>query len=79
MVQKICYVTSVDNVRCDHSHAADCLGTGTFAGGRELDGLCQQVDIAPALLELAGATVPETMEARSLLPALELWAHRLMD
>ena len=52
---------------------------GRFAGERKLDGLCQQMDIAPALLELAGATVPVTMEARSLLPALELWAHRLMD
>jgi arylsulfatase A-like enzyme len=51
---------------------------GRFAGGQKLDGLCQQMDIAPALLELAGVTVPETMEAQSLLPALrgESWDGR---
>jgi arylsulfatase A-like enzyme len=43
---------------------------GRFAGGRTLDALCQQMDIGPALLELAGIPLPETMEARSLLPAL---------
>jgi arylsulfatase len=51
---------------------------GRFEGSRKLDGLCQQMDIAPAILELAGASVPETMEARSLLPALsgESWNGR---
>jgi arylsulfatase A-like enzyme len=29
------------------------------------------MDVGPALLELAGVEVPETFEARSLLPALE--------
>lgn len=42
-----------------------------FDGGRTVDGLCQQMDIGPALLELAGARVPPSLEARSLLPALE--------
>jgi len=46
-------------------------GPGRFEGGRTVDGLCQQFDIAPALLELAGATPPKVMEAKSLLPALE--------
>jgi arylsulfatase len=51
---------------------------GRFPGGRTLDGLCQQMDIGPAILELAGVPVPETMEAESLLPALcgEEWAGR---
>jgi arylsulfatase A-like enzyme len=51
---------------------------GRFAGGRTLDTLCQQMDVGPALLELAGAPLPETMEAQSLLPALEgePWAGR---
>ncbi|MCX7014383.1 MAG: sulfatase-like hydrolase/transferase [Candidatus Sumerlaeota bacterium] len=51
---------------------------GLFPGGRKLDGLCQQFDIAPAILELAGAAVPESMEAQSLLPALrgEAWEGR---
>ncbi len=51
---------------------------GRFMGGRTIDGLCQQMDIAPALLELAGVSVPRTMEARSLLPALrgEAWDGR---
>jgi arylsulfatase len=51
---------------------------GRFAGGRTLDALCQQMDIAPALLELAGSPVPATFEAESLLPALrgEPWSGR---
>ena len=51
---------------------------GQFDGGREFDGLCQQMDIAPALLELAGVDIPETMEAQSLLPTLrgESWEGR---
>ena len=44
---------------------------GRFEGGRTVDALCQQMDIGPAILEMAGAEVPETIEARSLLPALE--------
>lgn len=43
---------------------------GRFPGGRALDGLCQQMDIGPAILELAGIPVPGSMEALSLLPAL---------
>ena len=51
---------------------------GRFQGGRQIDDLCQQMDIAPAILELAGVDVPETMEARSLLPALrgDSWEAR---
>ena len=44
---------------------------GCKDGGRKVDGLCQQMDIGPAILEMAGLEVPETMEARSLLPAIE--------
>jgi arylsulfatase A-like enzyme len=51
---------------------------GRFDGGRVIDGLCQQMDVAPAVLELAGVSVPETMEVRSLLPALcgNSWEER---
>ncbi|GAB4142944.1 MAG: sulfatase-like hydrolase/transferase [Planctomycetaceae bacterium] len=42
-----------------------------FAGDRRIDGLCQQMDIGPAILQLAGIEPPETMEAKSLLPAIE--------
>ena len=51
---------------------------GRFDSGRAIDGLCQQMDLGPALLELAGAEVPEILEAESLLPALENkeWAGR---
>ncbi|MEZ4675504.1 MAG: DUF4976 domain-containing protein [Caldilineaceae bacterium] len=42
-----------------------------FAGGRQLDGLCQLMDIGPAILELAGVAVPAAMAAESLLPALQ--------
>jgi arylsulfatase len=44
---------------------------GRFAGGRTIDGLCQQMDVGPAILELAGVPVPKALEARSILPALE--------
>jgi arylsulfatase A-like enzyme len=42
-----------------------------FDGDRRVDGLCQQMDIGPALLELAGVTPATAMDARSLLPALQ--------
>ncbi len=41
-----------------------------FKGGQTIDGLCQQMDLGPAILELAGAEIPETIEAKSILPAL---------
>ncbi|MDA1137892.1 MAG: sulfatase-like hydrolase/transferase [Planctomycetota bacterium] len=44
---------------------------GRFEGNRKIDGLCQQMDIGPAILELAGIEVPDSLEARSVLPALE--------
>jgi arylsulfatase A-like enzyme len=49
-----------------------------FPGGRKLDALCQQMDVGPAILELAGLPVPESMEAESLMPALrgEPWTGR---
>ena len=51
---------------------------GRFEGGRQLDGLCQQMDIGPTILQLAGLEPEETMEAESLLPAIEgkAWAPR---
>ncbi len=44
---------------------------GRFRAGATVDGLCQLFDLAPTILELAGCTVPESFEARTLLPALE--------
>jgi arylsulfatase A-like enzyme len=44
---------------------------GRIAAGKQIDGLCQQMDIGPTILEWAGVEIPETMEAKSLLPALE--------
>ena len=44
---------------------------GRFEGGRKLDGLCQLMDIGPAILELAEVPIPESLEAESLLPAFE--------
>lgn len=44
---------------------------GQKDGGRKVDGLCQQMDIGPAILQMAGLEVPEMMEAKSLLPAIE--------
>ena len=49
----------------------------TDAGG-EVDGLCQQMDIGPALLDMAGVEVDPAFEAGSLLPALagDEWSGR---
>jgi arylsulfatase A-like enzyme len=44
---------------------------GRFEGGRRIKGLCQQFDLGPTILELAGATVDYPMAAKSLLPVLE--------
>ena len=51
---------------------------GRFEANRRDDGLCQQMDIGPAILELAGVEPPRTMEAKSLLPAIkgEDWTPR---
>ena len=51
---------------------------GRFDGGRTVHGLCQQMDIGPTIMELAETEVPATMEAQSLLPALqgEHWTPR---
>lgn len=51
---------------------------GGFTGGRRLEALCQQMDLGPTILELAGASVPEDLEAESLLAGLrgEAWPGR---
>jgi arylsulfatase A-like enzyme len=43
---------------------------GQVKAGQRHPGLVQHTDLAPTLLEAAGAVVPETMEGQSLLPAL---------
>jgi arylsulfatase A-like enzyme len=42
-----------------------------FAAGRSIDGLASHTDIAPTILELTGAPVPDGLDGRSLLAALE--------
>jgi arylsulfatase A-like enzyme len=42
-----------------------------FQAGRKIDALCQQMDLGPTILELAGIPVPPTLEATTMLPALE--------
>jgi len=42
-----------------------------FPAGRRIDALCQQMDLGPTILELAGIPIPPTLEAVSMLPALE--------
>jgi arylsulfatase len=44
---------------------------GQFGGGREVSALCQQMDLGPTILELAGVPVPGSLEATTLLPALQ--------
>ncbi len=43
---------------------------GRFDAGKIVPSLVQQMDLGPAILELAGCEVPETLEAESLLPSL---------
>ena len=42
-----------------------------FPAGRQVDALCQQMDLGPTILELAGVEVPKTLAAVSMLNALE--------
>ncbi len=42
-----------------------------FEGGRKVDDLIQLMDIGPAILEMAGVELPQTMDAQSILPALQ--------
>lgn len=51
---------------------------GRFDGGRTVEGLCQLMDVGPAILEMAEAEKPEVLEAQSLLPAIqgESWQGR---
>lgn len=44
---------------------------GQPAAGRVVDGLAEQIDVLPTLLELAGVTTPEAIEGRSLLAMIE--------
>lgn len=42
-----------------------------FQGGRVVNELCQQMDLGPTILELAGVEVPHTLEAISMKESLE--------
>jgi len=42
-----------------------------FAAGRKIEALCQQMDLGPTILELAGIPIPPTLEATTMVPALE--------
>ncbi|MBD3674353.1 MAG: sulfatase-like hydrolase/transferase [Planctomycetaceae bacterium] len=42
-----------------------------FQGGRVVNELCQQMDLGPTILELAGIDVPHTLEAISMKESLE--------
>ncbi|MEM1098459.1 MAG: sulfatase-like hydrolase/transferase [Planctomycetota bacterium] len=47
------------------------LHGGPFTGAGRIDQPVSLVDIAPTLLDIAGAAVPETMQGRSLIPLIE--------
>lgn len=51
---------------------------GRFEGGRRINELCQWMDIGSTILELAGVQPAESVQAQSLLPALqgEAWRGR---
>ena len=51
---------------------------GRFEGGRRISELCQWMDIGSTILEMAGVQPAESVQAQSLLPALqgEAWPGR---
>src|SRR5262249_19044699 len=51
---------------------------GRYKGGRRVGQKCQLFDLAPTILDLAGAQHPKPFQARTMLPALEgeAWAGR---
>lgn len=52
---------------------------GRLPAGRRIPGAAGLVDLLPTLLELAGVAVPEGLDGRSLLPAIEGEAGRTRD
>lgn len=51
-------------------------GPAFFEGGRRIKGLCQQFDLAPTILELAGLKTLGPMSAKTLLPVLRNEANQ---
>lgn len=53
-------------------------GPKYFTGGRTVEDLIQNMDIGPALLQMAGAEIDPNMQAESILPALlgDSWQGR---
>ena len=51
---------------------------GRFPAGHVVESLCQQMDLGPTILDLAGIETPDTMEAITMLPAMkgEAWDGR---
>jgi arylsulfatase A-like enzyme len=77
---------------CDHGHSqkgvmydiitrvpAIVWSPWRYEGGRRVEGLCQWMDIGPTVLDMAGVEIPHTMEAVSLMPALEAEAFEGRD
>lgn len=69
---------------CDHGHSQkwtmyDVItrmpmivwSPGRFQGGRTVEGLVQQMDLAPAIMELAGVQPSRKMQAQSVIGALK--------
>ena len=54
-------------------------GPKYFEGGKRVDALIQQMDVAPMLLEMAGAEIPEEFEARSITPLLKGEKEKIRD
>lgn len=80
----IIFTSDHGDALCDHGHSEKwtmydiitrmpCIvwAPGRFQGGRVIDDLIQQFDLAPAILELAEATPSRQMQAQSVLPVLE--------
>lgn len=54
-------------------------GPGEFSGGKVIDAMVSQLDLFPTLCEVAGATPPEWLEGRSMMPLLRGEAQSIRD
>lgn len=54
----------------EHSVRIPLIMKGQNFSPLQLDGLCSQIDIFPTLCDLAGLTVPDSVEGRSLVPVM---------
>ena len=54
-------------------------GASIFEGGRKVDAMLTNLDVAPTILDLCGLPIPRSMQGRSMLPLIRGEIDRLHD